>query len=244
MRRLSNHWWRVLGAAIVIQLLRLNLLAGTFIVNPVRIDVSAARPNAVMQIENMSSDAVTLQVHVVTWSSQGAVDQYADTDEILLNPPIFSLEPHQKQFLRLGLRHGNSGALERTYRLILEEVPAPPKPGFSGLTTILKISVPIFSSPGTKVAPRVSWHAERTATGVKIVGINSGSAHLQLRHFELRDTAHKDAALSRILTDYLLPGQTKAWDFDDEHLLQSGEIAFRAETDAGEVREELVPQHP
>ncbi len=110
-----------------------------------------------MQIENLSDEPVTIQAHVVTWSYQGAHDQYADTDEVMLNPPIFSLDSHQKQFIRLGLRRKNDSTIERTYRLILEQVPQPPKPGFVGLTTILRISVPIFVKPENKVSPRVAW---------------------------------------------------------------------------------------
>lgn len=216
--------------------------SSTFGVNPVRIEISATRPNAVVQVENLSTDAVTVQAYAVIWSFRGETDQYTETDEIMLNPPIFSLQPKQKQFLRLGLRHNNASTVERTYRLILEQVPVGPKPGFMGLNTILRISVPIFAAPPNRVAAQVSWHAEKTASGIKLVGVNDGTAHLQIKHFDLK-TPDEQTHVARVVTEYLLPGQTKEWEFESTQMLQANQIAFKAATDAGEVHEALIP-HP
>jgi len=243
MREALNLSLRLAGAMLLC-LLSTRLSGATFGINPVRIDLSAARPNAVIQIDNMSDDRVLLQAHVVTWSFTGATDQYVDTDDVLLNPPIFVLEPHQKQFVRLGLRHVNESDVERTYRLILEQVPEKPKPGFFGLTTILRISVPVFAVPRTKVSPRVSWHAERTGTGIKIIAVNHGTAHIQLRQFELSDGDSQSAGLSKNMTDYLLPGQTKVWEFNDAVIMQAREVGFKAKTDAGDIHEALIPLQP
>jgi fimbrial chaperone protein len=244
MRETLNLSGRMAGTIFLLSLLSIPLPAATFGVTPVRIDLSAGRPNAVIQIENMSDERVLLQAHVVTWSFAGTADQYADTDDILLNPPIFALEPHQRQFVRLGIRHVNESAVERTYRLILEQVPEKPKPGFSGLTTILRISVPVFAIPRTKVSPKVSWHAERTGTGIKLVAVNRGSAHIQLTHFELSEPESQTTPLTKTMTEYLLPGQSKVWEFSDGVMMQAREIGFKAKTDAGDIHEALIPLQP
>jgi len=244
MRGQLNLCVRLAGAAFPLIMISAHLLAATFGITPVRLDLSAMRPNAVLQIENRSDDPVLLQAHVVTWNFAEGMEQYTNTDDILLNPPIFELGPHQKQFVRLGLRHVNDSAVERTYRLILEQVPEKPKPGFSGLTTILRISVPVFAVPRTKVSPKVSWHAERTGTGIKLVGVNHGSAHIQLTHFELSESESEAAQVTRSMTEYLLPGQSKSWEFDNAVMLQAREIGFKAKTDAGEIHEALTPIQP
>jgi fimbrial chaperone protein len=243
MERFFIRYAMVVGAVLLNALFPMTCHSSTFGVNPVRIEISATRPNAVMQVENLSSEAVTVQAHAVIWSFQGETDRYTDTDDIMLNPPIFSLQPHQKQFLRLGLRHNNASTVERTYRLILEQVPDAPKPGFVGLNTILRISVPIFAAPSNHVAAQVSWHAEKTASGIKVVGVNDGTAHLQIKHLELRTADAANAHVGRVVTDYLLPGQTREWAFENDQMSQANQIAFKAATDAGEVHEALVP-HP
>src|SRR5215475_15998416 len=124
-----KSWLKTVRIVILMGSFSPVALAGVFAVSPVRIEVSASRPNSVMQVQNLSDEPVTIQVHAVTWDFKGDEDQYEETGAVLLNPPIFSLEPHQKQFLRLGLRSANIAAVERSYRVILEQVPEPPRSG-------------------------------------------------------------------------------------------------------------------
>ena len=154
MRRQLTLSARLAGTIFGLSLISTHLLAATFGINPVRVDLSTIRPSAVIQIENMSDERVLLQAHAVTWSFAGATDQYAVTDDILLNPPIFGLEPHQKQFVRLGLRRVNESAVERTYRLILEKCR-------KSLSQALQASPPFCASeflclpfPGSEFLPK------------------------------------------------------------------------------------------
>ena len=48
---------------------------------------------------------MTIQAHIVAWSAKGAEEVLTDNDDILLNPPIFTVAVGHTQFLRLGLRH-------------------------------------------------------------------------------------------------------------------------------------------
>src|SRR5207302_10639047 len=95
--------------------------AGTFSVNPVRLVLSSSHPNAALQITNYGDEAVTIQAHVVSWA-ESSQNEFR-VDEVLLNPPIFTVAAHSSQFIRLGLRHANRTQDEQAYRLVLDEVP-------------------------------------------------------------------------------------------------------------------------
>jgi fimbrial chaperone protein len=197
---------------------------GTFTVNPVRIQVSTARPNAILQITNRDDQPVTLQAHVLRWDLDGQKDVYADSDDVMLNPPIATVGPHQTQFIRLGLRHPLEGTEERTYRLIVEEVPPPPKPDFRGVQTILRISIPIFVVPKTAAVPQVNWQAVRTSDSrLRLIATNQGGAHVQVKALEVSSADSSDNYLKGVI--------------DDKRTLTAKRIKILAVTDAGVLHE-------
>jgi fimbrial chaperone protein len=212
--------------------------SGTFTVNPVRIQVSTARPNAILQITNRDDQPVTLQAHVLRWDLDGQKDVYADSDDVMLNPPIATVGPHQTQFIRLGLRHPLEGTEERTYRLIVEEVPPPPKPDFRGVQTILRISIPIFVVPKTAVATQVNWQAVRTNDSrLRLIATNHGGAHVQVKALEVSSADSGDNYLKGVPPTYLLPTQQREWLIDDKRTLTAKRIKILAVTDAGVLHE-------
>ena len=217
---------------------------GTFTVTPVRIQVSASRPNAILQVANRDDEPVTLQVHVVAWSFDGQKDVLVDSDEVMLNPPIAVIGAHQTQAIRMGLRKLNDGVQERSYRLILEEVPRPAKPGFVGVRTIVKISIPIFASPKNAIAPKLSWQAVKTSDlRVKLIATNQGSAHIQIKSMDVTGPDSPEAYLKGLQPTYLLPRQQREWVIDDERARAALRIKVAAVTDAGALHETIDITH-
>ena len=217
---------------------------GTFTVTPIRVQVSASRPNAILQIANREDEPVTLQAHVVAWSFDGQKDVLVDNDEVMLNPPIAVVGPHQTQAIRLGLRKLNGSAQERSYRLILEEVPRPPKPGFVGIRTIVKISIPIFASPKNAVAPKLSWQALKMGDSrVKLIATNQGSAHIQIKSMDVTGADSAEPYLKGVSPTYLLPNQQREWVIDDERARVANRVKVAAVTDAGALHETIDITH-
>src|SRR5579863_9334590 len=172
----------------------LSIEAGSYMVKPVRIELSARQLRSTMQNQNVGDDPITVQAHIVAWNAKGAEEVLSDNDDILLNPPIFTVSAGHTQYLRLGLRHSPQGTAEGTYRLILEQVPGPRKPGFMGISTLLKISVPIFVKPRMPAPPQLAWTLERTSDQeMRLVVENHGSAHVQIRKFAVTPSG-SDAA--------------------------------------------------
>ena len=70
----------------------LSIEAGSYAVKPVRIELSSRQLRTTIQVENLGVEPVTVQAHVVAWTANGGEEVQTENDEILLNPPIFSVK--------------------------------------------------------------------------------------------------------------------------------------------------------
>jgi fimbrial chaperone protein len=218
--------------------------AGSYTVKPVRIELSARQFRTTIQIQNLGEEPATIQAHVVAWNANGAEEVLSDNDEILLNPPIFTVAAGRPQFLRLGLRHPLPDTREGTYRLILEEVPRAPKPAFNGIITLLKISVPIFVNPRVS-SPQLAWTLQRTSDQELLLSVqNRGNAHVQIRKLAVTAREASEPGFVQGTATYVLQNAHKEWVIRNGQLAAAGKLLVEAQTDSGEIREDMVPDRP
>jgi fimbrial chaperone protein len=212
----------------------LSLWAGSFKVSPVRIELSARRPHTTVAVTNLGEENTTIQVQVLRWMAKGSGEAYAETGDILLNPPIFTLAPGRSQHMRLGLREPKTGPQEIGYRLILEEVPRPMKPGVTGVATFLRISVPVFVPPTSKAAPDLAWRLTAQDGKLKLSVENRGPVHVQFKRMGLATREHPEPDRMENVAKYVLPGGSREWTIRDERLLREAVILVKTETDQGD----------
>ncbi len=218
--------------------------AGTYTVKPVRIELSNRQLRTTMLIQNVGDEPLTIQAHIAAWSAKGAEEILSDNDDILLNPPIFTVQVGHTQYLRLGLRHVRPDASEGTYRLILEQVPGPPKPGFAGVDTLLTVSVPIFVKARVS-APQLAWTLERTSDqDLRLSVVNHGNAHVQIKKFALTASGGIEAGFVEGTFTYVLSHARKEWLIHDRTLAAAGKLLLQGQADNGDLREDLVPSRP
>jgi fimbrial chaperone protein len=213
--------------------------AGSLSISPVRIDLTEKRTNALIQITNAADDPITMQLHAASWTIEGSQDLLRDTNDIVVNPPVFNLAPGQKQIIRLGIRsRTQTFDMERCYRLILEEVPKAPKEGT--ITTVLRVTLPIFHLPRRPVAPVLVWQAILSQDGdLKLRVNNEGSAHAQIREVVLAVGSER---VPTSISSYVLPGGQREFEVRDKRLRSAGHIGLDVVTDAGKIHEELTPK--
>jgi len=216
------------------------LQAGAYTVKPVRIELSARQLRTTVQIENSGDEPITVQAHVAAWNADGVEEVLTANDDVLLNPPIFTVLPGHQQSVRLGLRKPRPDDAESTFRLILEEVPHAPKPGFTGVTTLLRISVPIFFKPRV-AAPQLAWSAKRISDqDVLVTARNSGNAHVQIRKLRVTSNEAGDAGFAQGVVSYVLQNGRKEWLIHNDRLAAAGKVIVNAQTDNGDIHEDLV----
>jgi fimbrial chaperone protein len=209
----------------------LQAVASSFIASPVTFNLSPNKPMSILRLTNNGESDLRLQVHAVKWGTDGYNETQVDTDDIILNPPVFMLKPGQQQFMRFGLRSVVPTAKEQSYRLIVDEIPDEISVGKSvGIRTALRISIPVFIDPVQKDA-RVTWHLIRKENRYVLVCDNSGNTHLKINGFIVSD----DKGMPVVRNSdpaYIMPEQRKEWPLATNGTL--GRITLRVTTPVGQ----------
>jgi len=221
------------------------VLAASFTINPVRVELAGARPYAVMKIMNMADTPVTLHARAYAWTGDETKGGLSPTDDVIMNPPVFTIAPKATRFLRLGLRAANRGTAELTYRLIVEEVPkaVDPTEG-AAIHTILRLSVPIFALPKSPVAPKLEWALQDAAPGkLKLTVANKGNAHVQIRELNIAPAEKTITPKNLNAPVYVLQGQSHEWEVEATDFAGESRMKVVANTDAGKS-EEIVGTTP
>jgi P pilus assembly protein, chaperone PapD len=215
-------------------------LAGSFQVNPVRLDLSSKATTAALTLKNTGTESVVVQVSVEGWAQQDGKDAYSPTREVLVTPTVLTVPPSAERIIRVGLRRAADPKNELSYRLFLQEVPPPPQPGFQGLVVALRVGLPVFVQPTqADAAPRMPRSATRLADNkVEITAANEGNAHLQLSEFSLF-AGSGDAVGTQTGLTYVLPEQRRSWVVPLSAPLSATRLQLKAVTDAGNIETEM-----
>jgi fimbrial chaperone protein len=232
---------RALGPLLFAALIASAAHAGSFQVNPIRVDLTTAQASGAITVRNDGAEPVVVQASIVAWSQEDGRDAYAPSSEALVTPPIATIAPGAEQIVRVGLRRAPDRDRELTYRLFLQEVPPPPKPGFTGLQVALRIGVPVFVAPAQAAAKPLEWSATLMPDNrVRLVARNTGNVHHRISDFELRatgDDASSSPLAGQSTVAYVLAGQTREWTLEArvERVRFARELTLKAFTDAGEI---------
>lgn len=217
--------------------------AATLTVSPVRVELSKARGTAVLTLRNDGDSPAVVQTQIMTWYQQDGTDQHAETNDILVSPPLFSLAAGATQIVRLGLRRAPDPSRELTYRLFLQEVPSAAPAAQQTVRMALRISLPVFVDAIDSKPPRLAWSARREPTGQLRISVeNSGPKHVLL--FDLRAGAPgaEAAPLAAQGPQYVLAGQQRSWltKLADGAAWDAPRVRVRARSDAGDVDTEIA----
>ncbi len=214
----------------------INALAAAFNINPVRFQLKSSRAVAVIQISNPTDEPVRLQINALDWTTDGTKEVLTDTDDLLVNPPIFLLAPNKTQYVRFGLRTAPDAepSTEKSYRLMVEEVPT--ETAATGIRTLLRFSLPVFFSPKEK-EEQLSWKLRKQGKQFSLIAINAGNVHAKINALTLSDDGKKPA-LKVTSPSYVLPGQHKEWPL--ESVPSSTKFRLEFQNEDGEKEEILI----
>lgn len=202
-------------------------------VSPVLLELSEQQNKEVVRVTNTSDAAKSFEVNAVAWSqSDKEREIYAETDELLAVPPLFTLEPGQTQVVRIGLMRRADESTELAYRVFFTEL-APPETDdepFTGVNMRLRFGVPVFVAPLAPVETNIEFVKLSTVDGHTFMELrNSGNVHVKVN--EIRYLA--PFATNKEVTPtvfYLHPGKTGYLpvELPDEHA--SGTIELVTDT--------------
>lgn len=212
--------------------------AGSFQVNPIRVELSAGLTAAALTVRNEGDEPIVVQLSVLAWSQDSGEDKYVATNEALVTPPIATIAPGAQQIVRVGLRRPPDPRQELAFRLFVQEVPPPPKPDFNGLQVALRVSLPIFVAPLAPPTRQLEWSAKvQPDETIQLTVRNTGNTHVQISDFELRPSDDNALIAHEAGLAYALAGKSREWLLKSQsgRIKTAKELRLKAVTDAGET---------
>lgn len=210
---------RVARIAIVSSLLfGTGAMASGLQVSPISLSLEARDNASGLTLSNTSDDVINVQVRVYQWSQDETSDQLTPSRGLLASPPMINLNSGEKQLIRIIRAKAppqGAGAVEDSYRVLINELPTKSLKNKSGLQFALSYSLPVFVQPVSlvKTSPQLQWRysllPDKDRIALRIS--NSGNGHAQLAGLSILDPASNSIGLNQGLLGYVLPGATMNW---------------------------------
>lgn len=204
-------------ALCLLPLLPLLAKAADVTLMPVNVRLDRANDRATVQVVNNGQEPVLMQAEAIAWNRVGGLDIDAPTTDLIVNPPVFTIQPGQTQVLRLGLRRNQELAQEGTYRIVLKEVPLP-RPSdvlnvAGSVRVLVALRVPVYVAPA-QVKRSEQWKVSRAANGEVLAEVaNTGNVHLKVS--ELRLQGENGQALAMVAQkgshSVIFPGEQRTF---------------------------------
>ena len=237
-----QRWLRLILLTCLLPLLANPSAATSLRVSPIRVELSSNTPTSLLRLTNDDETARVVQVELMAWSQEKQRDSFQPSNDIVVNPPIFTVAPGKTQFIRMGLRHPVTSNDELAYRLFMTEVPQDQavavQPG--QLNVVLRLSVPVFVSPQTAISPTLRWTAvSNQDNSIKITATNTGNVHYQIKGLELSDSQQSRVLAKETQGVYLLPGQSWQWLLKPRIRQKADFFHLSVHTDQGDIDEDI-----
>ncbi len=183
--------------------------AGQFGVSPIRVDLDRTSKSGTITVSNdETADPLRVQMRLFEWTQDtDGKDVYRESQDLVYFPRLMVLEKGEQKLVRVGLRTPAT-TQEKTYRLFVEELPAPKVAGAASgnqVAIAVRFGVPVYLTPTKQV---MSGEIVRLAVakGVLHVGVrNTGNTHFTIKSV----TATSGKTTHDMAGWYLLAGATR-----------------------------------
>ena len=122
------------------------------------------------------------------------------------------MPPRSEQLVRLVRASREPAAIEKSYRLVIDEIPDPSTPAVNGVVLRLRYSVPVFVAGATpEPRPELSWRAAREGQEWVLSLNNTGTRYAQVASLQVLDSGGKPVAEVDGLVGYALAQRQRQW---------------------------------
>lgn len=189
-----------------------SLSGAEFSVSPIRIELDRATRTSALTVRNDGTEKLQAQITLSEWTQdETGKDVYAESKDLIFFPKLLTVEPGSEVTVRVGIR-ALPPAVERTYRLYVEEIPAPRKEGGAQVNVRVRFGVGVFVRPPVETfrGEVVSLDAEKGVIRVPVR--NTGTLSFKVDKVVLCGT-RKDAEpiVKEIGGWYVLAGATRTF---------------------------------
>ena len=168
----------LLAAATAMVMFSPPALAAEVQIVPVILTLTPTARSAVVTIKNDGKAEARFDLQVKAWSQTPLGEMVlAETDDIIVYPLVLAIAAGEERNLRVGIATPFE-EVEKTYRLIVEEIPPAEKPEGATVVQILnKFLIPIFVTPSKAVQKLVVADLADNAGKVTFRLVNEGNVH-------------------------------------------------------------------
>lgn len=171
-----------------------SVLAGTKLsIFPTHIYLWTEKKQDVIYLTNESTETVNLQIYAKSWDMDEK-GQFIETEtgDFVFFPRLTKIAPQEKKNIRVGYE-GDFPALEKPYRVYIEELPALQQPDAPnnktamGIQTKLVLSVPLFVKPSeTSPPPNLEIkHADLSSKKLRVSLFNPTNHNVLISNLNL-----------------------------------------------------------
>lgn len=120
--------------------------AGGIRISPVSVNISSQDKASIVTLFNMSDESSSVQIRVYKWTQSDGNDNLTETDDIIASPPFITLSPGGSFNFRLVRTNDDPITGEKSYRIIIDELPKPQdkRSTGSGIGILIRNSLPLF----------------------------------------------------------------------------------------------------
>jgi len=189
--------------------------ASSLEVTPVLIALTGGRTAATIELTNRGDAPSAIQARMYRWSQSGDTDALVPTQDLIVSPPIFTIQQAGAQTLRVLLRHAAAGG-EHTYRMLLDEVPTAAGPRRRVSFTV-RLSLPVIVDAADAAQPALQWRAQHGPAGQTLLIVsNTGQGYDQVRTIDVTLANGRHVKATAIGGNpYVLPGAERHWIVQD-----------------------------
>jgi fimbrial chaperone protein len=179
--------------------------AASLQVTPILVDVAADTAAATtVTLKNGSNKPVNTQLRVFRWTQVNGQDQYAETTDVAVSPPMVTMRPNGEYVIRVVRTNRAPIRGEESYRLVADELPDPEAKKAGTINLLVRHSVPVFFRSTAATQPNVTWNIAKRGGRIVVEGHNSGDRRVRVARLKADDGAGNTLNYGDGLNGYVL----------------------------------------
>lgn len=208
--------------------------ASSLQIMPINVEVTAPGTVSKVTLTNTGSDKINAQIRIFKWVQINGKDELRETRDVVASPPALKLRGGKTSVIRIVRVSKTPAEHEESYRLVIDELPKPPKPGQTGVGFQIRYSVPVFfSKPGDDID--INWKAAVSSGNIVLTAANSGARRLRLADLTIVGRDGKNVSLGSGLSGYVLGQSSRKWVAKAKSIKAGSVIKIVAQGDNGPI---------
>ena len=128
-------------------------------ISPVVLEIDSPRKAIAVTVTNTGDRPLTLQAESMLWQQVNGVDHNEPTEDLLVVPSMVEVPAQASQVFRVMLRSRAPSPVERTYRVMLEDITEEQVASSGQASVAFKFThnLPVLIAPSGKVVNAMRW---------------------------------------------------------------------------------------